>query len=108
MCNGQVFRGLMVDAEDNWNCQMQNCTVTDKEGKVAKMQHTYLRGSKIRLIILPDMMRNAPMFRRFDPKNKQRHVGIGMGTIREGILGPQGYQGGAGGGGGGGGRGGGR
>ena len=91
------------------------------------------------------MMRNAPMFKRFDPKNKQRHVGIGpdptpdplaflvhrppgsvlphsslaplttprthlvlppsltcrpllpspgMGTIREGILGPQGYQGG--------------
>jgi len=96
MINGEVFRGLMVDAEDNMNCQMQNVTVTARDGSVSKMEHVYVRGSKIRFLILPDMMKNAPMFKRFDPKNKMRHVGIGMGTIREGIVGPQGYAGGAG------------
>lgn len=32
--NGEVYRGLIVDSEDNWNLQMQACAVTDREGKV--------------------------------------------------------------------------
>ena len=74
MTNGEVFRGLMVDAEDNMNCQMQNVTVTARylflsvvfilttiytfmstlrDGRVSKMEHVYIRGSKIRFLILP-------------------------------------------------------
>ena len=43
MTSGEVYRGLMVDAEDNMNCQMQNVTVTSREGKPSKMEHVYIR-----------------------------------------------------------------
>ena len=78
MTNGEVYRGLMVDAEDNMNCQMQNVTATGRDGQVKKMEHVYIRGSKVRFMVLPDMMKNAPMFKRFDPKNKDKTVGIHM------------------------------
>jgi len=73
--NGEIYRGLMVDAEDNMNCQMTNVTLTARDGKVSKLEYVYIRGSKIRFMILPDMLRNAPMFARFDPKNRQKAPG---------------------------------
>jgi len=83
MLTGEIYRGLMVDAEDNMNCQMQNVTVTGRDGRVVKMDHVYIRGSKVRFLILPDMMKNAPMFKRFDPKNKDKNIGLGMGFAGE-------------------------
>ena len=32
--NGEVYRGLMVDCEDNMNCKMQNVTLTERDGQV--------------------------------------------------------------------------
>ena len=70
LTNGVVYRGLMVDVEDSMNCQMQNVTVTHRDGRQGRLEHVYIRGSQIRFMILPDMLKNAPMFKRFDPKNK--------------------------------------
>ena len=61
---GEVYRGKLIEAEDNMNCQMTGCTVTYRDGKVAQLENVYVRGSKIRLLILPDMLKNAPMFKR--------------------------------------------
>lgn len=61
---GEVYRGKLIEAEDNMNCQMQNVTVTYRDGKVAPLENVYIRGSKIRFLILPDMLKNAPMFKR--------------------------------------------
>ena len=71
LINGEVYRGLMVDAEDNMNCQLQNVTSTARDGRQSKLEHVYIRGSKVRFLILPDMLKHAPMFKRFDPKNKK-------------------------------------
>ncbi|GFT13806.1 small nuclear ribonucleoprotein Sm D3 [Nephila pilipes] len=60
---GEVYRGKLVEAEDNMNCQMSGITVTYRDGKVAKLENMYIRGSKIRFLILPDMLKNAPMFK---------------------------------------------
>ncbi|GFY47394.1 small nuclear ribonucleoprotein Sm D3 [Trichonephila inaurata madagascariensis] len=60
---GEVYRGKLVEAEDNMNCQMANITATFRNGKVAKLENIYIRGSKIRFLILPDMLKNAPMFK---------------------------------------------
>ncbi|KAI0980134.1 hypothetical protein GJ496_009688 [Pomphorhynchus laevis] len=60
---GEVFRGRLVEAEDNMNCQMSNVTVTYRDGRVAQLDYIYVRGSKIRFLILPDMLKNAPMFK---------------------------------------------
>ncbi|GFR33298.1 small nuclear ribonucleoprotein Sm D3 [Trichonephila clavata] len=60
---GEVYRGKLVEAEDNMNCQMSGITVTYRNGKVGKLENIYIRGSKIRFLILPDMLKNAPMFK---------------------------------------------
>jgi small nuclear ribonucleoprotein D3 len=61
---GEVYRGKLIEAEDNMNCQMINVTVTYRDGRVAQLENVYIRGSKIRFLILPDMLKNAPMFKR--------------------------------------------
>ncbi len=45
---GEVYRGRLVEAEDNMNCQMTSVTVTFRDGRVATMENIYIRGSKIR------------------------------------------------------------
>lgn len=45
------------------NCLMSNITVTYRDGRTAQLEQVYIRGSKIRFAILPDMIKNAPMFK---------------------------------------------
>lgn len=47
--------------------------------QVSKLEHIFLRGSKIRFLIIPDMLKNAPMFKRIDPKLKKSAMGVGRG-----------------------------
>lgn len=61
---GEVYRGKLIEAEDNMNCQMSNITVTYRDGRVAQLENVFIRGSKIRFLILPDMLKNAPMFKK--------------------------------------------
>ena len=37
---GEVYRGSMVECEDNWNCQLENITFT---AKVRSLRPRYLR-----------------------------------------------------------------
>ena len=60
---GELYRGKLVEAEDNMNCLMGNLTVTYRDGRTAQLEHVFIRGSKIRFAILPDMIKNAPMFK---------------------------------------------
>ena len=60
---GEVYRGKLIEAEDNMNSQMASVTVTYRDGRVAQLENIYIRGSKIRFIILPDMLKNAPMLK---------------------------------------------
>ena len=60
---GEVYRGKLIEAEDNMNCQVQNVTVTHRDGRVAQLENIYIRGSKIRFLIIPDMLKNAPMLK---------------------------------------------
>ncbi|QIW95306.1 hypothetical protein AMS68_000824 [Peltaster fructicola] len=63
LISGVMYRGKLIEAEDNMNVQMENCNVTQRDGRVEHLQRVYIRGSNIRLFIIPDMLRNAPMFR---------------------------------------------
>jgi small nuclear ribonucleoprotein D3 len=87
--SGEVYRGHLAEAEDNMNCQLKNVTLTAKDGKVTALELVYIRGSKIRYFIIPDMLKNAPMFKNgffyffktfflVDP-SKQSSKGRGMG-----------------------------
>lgn len=83
LTNGEVYRGLVVNTEDNMNVQLQNVTMWEKNGEKKKLEHIFIRGSKIRFVILPGMLQEAPMFSRFDPKSKKK-VGAGAGAGRAG------------------------
>ncbi|CAN0331188.1 small nuclear ribonucleoprotein Sm D3 [Petromyzon marinus] len=78
---GEVYRGKLVEAEDNMNCQISNVTVTFRDGRVAQLEHVYIRGSKIRFLILPDMLKNAPMLKSVKNKNPSAGAGRGKAAI---------------------------
>lgn len=70
--------------------QMSNITVTYRDGRVAQLEQVYIRGSKIRFLILPDMLKNAPMLKSMKNKNQ----GSGAGRGKAAILKAQGERGG--------------
>merc|ERR1712010_153694 len=67
---GEVYRGQLLEAEDNMNCYIGSVTMTARDGRTSKLEQVAIRGSQVRFLILPDMLKNAPMFKRADPKNK--------------------------------------
>eukprot|EP00053_Salpingoeca_punica_P003891 m.45815 g.45815 ORF g.45815 m.45815 type:complete len:115 (-) comp12478_c2_seq1:170-514(-) len=65
--NGEIYRGKLVEAEDNMNSQLTQITFTARDGRVSQLETVYIRGSKVRFFILPDMLKNAPMFKAKAP-----------------------------------------
>ncbi|XP_073313228.1 small nuclear ribonucleoprotein SmD3b-like isoform X1 [Primulina huaijiensis] len=115
--SGELYRGSMVECEDNWNCQLENITYTAKEptkilastnlhdqydyvlrckfikkklvipilnndGKVSQLEHVFIRGSKVRFMVIPDMLKNAPMFKRLEARIKGKGSALGVGRGR--------------------------
>eukprot|EP00732_Lithocolla_globosa_P003515 Lithocolla_globosa_v1_NODE_2854_length_1845_cov_5.579564.p1 type:complete len:124 gc:universal NODE_2854_length_1845_cov_5.579564:1415-1786(+) len=77
---GEVYRGTLTEAEDNMNSQMSDVLMTARNGKATHLDHVYIRGSHVRFFIVPDMLKNAPMFKRIGPNaTKGRGIGIGRG-----------------------------
>lgn len=42
--SGELYRGELHDAEDNWNCQLRDVTATARDGKVSQLDHVFVRG----------------------------------------------------------------
>ncbi|CAH8330323.1 unnamed protein product [Eruca vesicaria subsp. sativa] len=82
--SGELYRGSLIECEDNWNCQLENITYTAKDGKVSQLEHVFIRGSKVRFIVIPDMLKNAPMFKKVNEKIKGK-IGVG-GRGRSGAM----------------------
>jgi small nuclear ribonucleoprotein D3 len=76
---GETYRGELAEAEDNWNTQLKNVTATARDGRISHLEHIFIRGSRVRFVIIPDMLKNAPMFKRIDPKHKMKNVPMGVG-----------------------------
>merc|ERR1712072_420252 len=81
---GEVYRGQLLEAEDNMNCYIGSVTMTARDGRTSKLEQVALRGSQIRFMILPDMLKNAPMFKRQGtaPGQAGRGRGAGRGKPR--------------------------
>jgi len=82
---GQLYRGKLAEAEDNLNISLKDITVTGRDGRVSQLDQVYIRGSMIRFFIVPDMLQNAPMFKRVGP-NAMRGRGIGTARGRATIM----------------------
>ena len=39
-----------------------------QDGKVSQLEHVFIRGSRVRFMIIPDMLKNAPMFKRLEAR----------------------------------------
>lgn len=48
---------------------------------MAQLEQVYIRGSKIRFLILPDMLKNAPMLKSMKNKNQGSGAGRGKAAI---------------------------
>mmetsp|Transcript_10025 Transcript_10025/g.37424 ORF Transcript_10025/g.37424 Transcript_10025/m.37424 type:complete len:144 (-) Transcript_10025:162-593(-) len=71
--SNETYRGYLIDASDTMNCQLMEVTLTTPAGGTQKMKQVFLRGSKIRFMILPEILRNAPML--------QQGVATGTGAV---------------------------
>ena len=78
-----MYRGTLLEVEDNMNCQLSHITYTARDGRVSELEHVFVRGSKVRFLILPDMLKNAPMFKKVETKSKGRGLSV---TRARGIL----------------------
>ncbi|ESZ95172.1 putative Small nuclear ribonucleoprotein Sm D3 [Sclerotinia borealis F-4128] len=85
---GQVYRGKLLEAEDNMNIQLKDITVTARDGRVSHLDQVYIRGSHI----LGDMgtivrkadvnyNRNAPMFKSRNTRGRGVGLARGRATV---------------------------
>ncbi|OEU13140.1 Sm-like ribonucleo protein [Fragilariopsis cylindrus CCMP1102] len=86
MKNGEIYRGLLLSAEDTMNMTLSDVLRTAKNGQISKLPSVYLRGSSIRFIALPDLLKNAPVFqkvtsmkRKMEQESKERQSSKGGG-----------------------------
>lgn len=54
----------MLSAEDTMNLSLSEVLRTARNGQISKLPTVYLRGSSIRFIALPDLLKNAPVFQK--------------------------------------------
>lgn len=82
MRTGDIYRGTLQSVEDNMNVQLRIVTLTRRDGKVSNLEHVFIRGSKVRFFILPDILSCAPMFKRVEALKEGRPIearGLGRG-----------------------------
>ena len=72
-------------AEDNFNITLKEITVTARDGKQSHLDSVYVRGNMIRFMVVPDMLQQAPMFKRVGP-NAMKGRGIGAARGRATIM----------------------
>lgn len=64
MKNGEIYRGLLINAEDTMNMTISDVVRTARNGQVSKLPTVYIRGSGVRFIALPELLKNAPVFKK--------------------------------------------
>jgi small nuclear ribonucleoprotein D3 len=69
--NGEMYRGLLLGAEDSMNVSLQDVLKTARNGQVSKLPNVYLRGASIRLIALPDLLKSAPVFQKVQKQKRK-------------------------------------
>ncbi|TMW69384.1 hypothetical protein Poli38472_001540 [Pythium oligandrum] len=68
--NGEIYRGLLNESEDSMNCQLSDVVLTQRDGQKAKLEQVYVRGSQIKLIILPEILKHSPLFSKVQALKK--------------------------------------
>ncbi|KDO24825.1 hypothetical protein SPRG_09658, partial [Saprolegnia parasitica CBS 223.65] len=79
--NGEIYKGHLMEAEDSMNCQLKDVTLTGRDGQLSRLEQVYIRGSQVKLFILPDMLQKSPLFKKIQalkkPNDKKAKKGKG-------------------------------
>ena len=78
--NRFVYRGILDEAQDNFNCTLKNCVRIDPLGEETQLEMTLIRGGQIRFIVVPEMLKHAPYFDRIKAWRKYKGNPIVGGT----------------------------
>ena len=68
--HGELIRGLLFEAEDQMNLYLKHAVITSpcshnkNKFQKRKCDQVYIQGTQILFVVLPEMLRHAPMFRR--------------------------------------------
>ena len=62
--NGEIYRGHLDESEETMNCLVTDVVVTARDGRVTKLENVYIRGSQIKFMILPDLLKHSPVFEK--------------------------------------------
>ncbi|ETV99459.1 hypothetical protein H310_08142 [Aphanomyces invadans] len=85
--NGEIYRGHLVESEDSMNCQLKQVTLTGRDGQISRLEQVYIRGSQVKLFILPDLLQKSPLFKKVQAlkkpdQDKKQRKGKGGGRGR--------------------------
>lgn len=69
--SGEIYRGLLLGAEDTMNVSLSEVLRTSRTGQISKLPNVYLRGSSIRFIALPDLLKSAPIFQKVSSQKRK-------------------------------------
>jgi len=65
------------------NIRLDDVNITSRDGKLYNLDQVYLRGGQIRFFIIPDMLKNAPMFKKIKNQTKAAKLAlIARGKVR--------------------------
>ncbi|PKA61113.1 putative U6 snRNA-associated Sm-like protein LSm4 [Apostasia shenzhenica] len=86
--SGELYRGSMIECEDNWNCQLENITFTAKVAHLMAKYHNLSMFSSegVKFMVIPDMLKNAPMFKRLDARIRGKGSSLGVGRGRASAM----------------------
>ena len=77
MKQGEIYRGLLLTAEETMNMTLSDVIRTARNGQVSKLPSVYLRGSGIRFVALPELLRKAPAFQKVVRQKEKLEGGMG-------------------------------
>jgi small nuclear ribonucleoprotein D3 len=69
--SGELYRGYLMEAEDTMNMRLDDVYMTNRSGKTLRFDQIFIRGSQVRFILIPDMLKNSPMFKRIANQAKK-------------------------------------
>ncbi|QOU20614.1 small nuclear ribonucleoprotein Sm D3 [Brettanomyces bruxellensis] len=62
--NGAGLKGKLSDSEDSMNVLLKDVTETSRDGSVKHLDEIFVRGSQIRFVSVPDILKNAPFLKK--------------------------------------------
>ncbi len=84
MKNGEIYRGELTDAEESMNLQLSQVIHTARDGQKKKLEHVFVRGAMVRLIVFPDILQEATIFRKVANAKKKEEARQGAKAARGG------------------------